>query len=178
MIFNTHFKVPGVLVAASIVLLSACAPIPPGENAINSLPSLASAPVVAAAPQVPRKRVADAGGSGVQHIEVGGPSGYRTEVAITPPKQVCDLDAFADGVQYGYAYTWNRLVMERARDASKAAAVPQSQFDPAGIHLQDEQYKIVWNGNQRVNACASDGYQIGRIVGTHQAYVDLKGGAS
>jgi hypothetical protein len=180
-IFNTHFKVPGVLVAASILLLSACAPLPPGDNASNSLPSAASAPVVAATPQLPRKRSAEASASGVpgvQRIEVGGPSGYRTEVAITPPKQVCDLDAFADGVQYGYAYTWNRLVMERARESSKPAAASQAQFDPAGIHLQDEQYKIVWNGDQRVNACASDGYLIGRIVGTHQAYVDLKGGAN
>ena len=111
-------------------------------------------------------------------IEVGGPGGYRTEVSITPPKQVCDLDAFADGVRYGYAYTWNRLVMEQAREGGKTTTPPPQQFDPSTIRLQDEQYKIVWNGDQRVNACASDGYLIGRIVGTHRAYVDLKGGAS
>jgi hypothetical protein len=189
-IFNIHFKFAGVrasgaFLAASILLLSACAPVPPAENAATALPSAASAPVVAAQskPQS-RNRSAEAiaagasGAPGVQRIDVGGPSGYKTEVSITPPKQVCDLDAFADGVEYGYAYTWNRLLMEQLRDSGKPATPPKAQFDPAGIRLQDEQYKIVWNGDQRVNACASDGYLIGRIVGTHQAYVDMKGGAS
>jgi hypothetical protein len=189
-IFNIHFKFAGVrasgaFLAASILLLSACAPVPPAENAATALPSAASAAVVAAQskPQS-RNRSAEAiaagasGAPGVQRIDVGGPSGYKTEVSITPPKQVCDLDAFADGVEYGYAYTWNRLLMEQLRDSGKPATPPKAQFDPAGIRLQDEQYKIVWNGDQRVNACASDGYLIGRIVGTHQAYVDMKGGAS
>lgn len=186
MIFNTEFKfpqaAPRAFVAASIFLLSACAPIPPADNAATTLPSAASAPVAAAQPKPQsRNRSAEAiaagasGVPGVQKIDVGGPSGYKTEVSITPPKQVCDLDAFADGVEYGYAYTWNRLVMEQIRDSGKAAAPPKAQFDPSGIHLQDEQYKIVWNGDQRVNACASDGYLIGRIVGTHQALVDMKG---
>jgi hypothetical protein len=187
-IFNLYFKFPvarvsGALVAASIFFLSACAPVPPASsNAANSLPNAASAPVATAKPAPPaRSRSAEASASGtpgVQRIDVGGPSGYKTEVAITPPKQVCDFDAFADGVQYGYAYTWNRLLVEQARDSAKTAAPLKSQFDPAGIRLQDEQYKIVWNGDQRVNACASDGYLIGRIVGTHQAYIDVKGGAN
>ena len=190
MIFNIDFKfadvrASGAFLAASILLLSACAPIPPTENAASTLPSAASAPVVVAAPKrQSRNRSAEAiaagasGVPGVQRIDVGGPSGYTAEVSITPPKQVCDLDAFADGVEYGYAYTWNRLVMEQIRDSGKSATPPKAQFDPAGIRLQDEQYKIVWNGDQRVNACASDGYLIGRIVGTHQAFVDMKGGAS
>ncbi|WP_438392635.1 hypothetical protein [Caballeronia sp. DA-9] len=195
MIFDTHFKfsgfpashvrASGAILAASILLLSACAPVPPADNAAVAVPSAASAPVVTSVPKPQaRSRSAEAiaagvsGPPGVQRIDIGGPSGYRTEVSITPPKQVCDLDAFADGVQYGYAYTWNRLVMEQIRDAGKPSTPPKAQFDPAGIHLQDEQYKIVWNGEQRVNACASDGYLIGRIVGTHQALVDMKGGAS
>jgi hypothetical protein len=161
-IFTTHLKVLGVCLAASILVLGACAPLPPDGSASSALP--ASAPVQAAATPQPRPRrsaqVDSSGAPVAQSIEVGGPTGYRTDVAITPPKQVCDLDAFADGVQYGYAYT------------------PQPQFDPSAIRLQDEQYKIVWNGDQRVNACASDGYLIGRIVGTHRAYTDLKAGAS
>jgi hypothetical protein len=188
-IFNIDFKFAGVrasgaFLAASIFLLSACAPIPPTENTATP-PKAASAPVVVAAPKPQsRNRSAEAiaagasGVPGVQRIDVGGPSGYKTEVSITPPKQVCDLDAFADGVEYGYAYTWNRLVMEQIRDSGKSATPSKAQFDPAGIRLQDEQYKVVWNGDQRVNACASDGYLIGRIVGTHQALVDMKGGAS
>jgi hypothetical protein len=177
-IFTTHLKVLGVSLAASILVLSACAPLPPGGSA--SLPSATTAPVAVAKPQPAPRRSAQVDSSGApvaQRIEVGGPGGYRTEVSITPPKQVCDLDAFADGVQYGYAYTWNRLVMEQAREGGKTAGAPQPQFDPSAIRLQDEQYKIVWNGDQRVNACASDGYLIGRIVGTHRAYTDLKGGA-
>jgi hypothetical protein len=179
-IFTTHLKVLGVCLAASILVLGACAPLPPDGSASSALP--ASAPVQAAAKPQPRPRrsaqVDSSGAPVAQSIEVGGPTGYRTDVAITPPKQVCDLDAFADGVQYGYAYTWNRLVMEQAREGGKTAGAPQPQFDPSAIRLQDEQYKIVWNGDQRVNACASDGYLIGRIVGTHRAYTDLKAGAS
>jgi len=180
-IFTTHLKVLGVSLAASILVLGACAPLPPDGSASSALPASATVPVAAAKPQSPPRRTAQVDSSGApvaQRIEVGGPSGYRTEVSITPPKQVCDLDAFADGVQYGYAYTWNRLVMEQAREGGKPASAPQPQFDPSAIRLQDEQYKIVWNGDQRVNACASDGYLIGRIVGTHRAYTDLKGGAS
>ena len=181
MIFTSHSRVLGVSLAASILLFSACAPLPPDGSAGNSLPSATTAPVAAAKPQSASKRSAQANASGVpgeQRIDVGGANGYHTAVTITPPKQVCDLDAFADGVQYGYAYTWNRLVMEQAREGGKTTTPPPQQFDPSTIRLQDEQYKIVWNGDQRVNACASDGYLIGRIVGTHRAYVDLKGGGS
>jgi len=180
-IFTSHSRVLGVSLAASILLFSACAPLPPDGSAGNSLPSATIAPVAATKSQSAPKRSAQVNASGVpgeQRIDVGGANGYHTEVAITPPKQVCDLDAFADGVQYGYAYTWNRLVMEQAREGGKTAGAPQPQFDPSAIRLQDEQYKIVWNGDQRVNACASDGYLIGRIVGTHRAYTDLKSAAS
>ena len=181
MIFTTHLKVLGVSLAASILVLGACAPLPPDGSASSALPASTPVQVAAAKPQSPQRRTAQVDASGApaaQRIEVGGPSGYRTEVSITPPKQVCDLDAFADGVQYGYAYTWNRLVMEQAREGGKPAGAPPPQFDPSAIRLQDEQYKIVWNGDQRVNACASDGYLIGRIVGTHRAYADLKTAAS
>ena len=181
MIFSTHLKVLGASLAASILVLGACAPLPTDGSASSALPASSVPQAVAAKPQPGTRRTAQVDSFGApapQRIEVGGPSGYRTEVSITPPKQVCDLDAFADGVQYGYAYTWNRLEMEQAREGGKAGGAPQPQFDPSGIRLQDEQYKIVWNGSQRVNACASDGYLIGRIVGTHQAYTDLKGGAS
>jgi len=180
-IFTTHLKVLGVSLAASILVLGACAPLPPDGSASSALPASTPVQVAAAKPQSPQRRTAQVDASGApaaQRIEVGGPSGYRTEVSITPPKQVCDLDAFADGVQYGYAYTWNRLVMEQAREGGKPAGAPPPQFDPSAIRLQDEQYKIVWNGDQRVNACASDGYLIGRIVGTHRAYADLKTAAS
>ena len=182
MIFSTHLKVLGVSLATSILVLGACAPLPTDGSAGSALPASSAAQTAAAVkPQPASRRSAQVDASGApvaQRIEVGGPSGYRTEVSITPPKQVCDLDAFADGVQYGYAYTWNRLVMEQAREGGKTAGAPQAQFDPSAIRLQDEQYKIVWNGDQRVNACASDGYLIGRIVGTHRAYTDLKAGAS
>lgn len=184
MIFTTHLKSLGVGIAASVLVLGACAPLPPNDSASSALPASSAAQVAAAKPQpapsAPRRsaQVDASGAPAAQRIEVGGPGGYRTEVSITPPKQVCDLDAFADGVQYGYAYTWNRLVMEQAREGGKTAGAPQPQFDPSAIRLQDEQYKIVWNGDKRVNGCASDGYLIGRIVGTHKAYTDLKSAAS
>jgi hypothetical protein len=179
--FVSHLKLVGTSIAASVLILSACAPLPPGGNATNTNaqpPNAASA--TAATPQLlnPRAAQATSGPLGEQHIAIGGGNGYRTEIVVTPPKQVCDLNAFTDGIQYGYAYTWNRLVTEQAREPAKHTGSPQPQFDPSTIQLQDEQYRIVWNGTQRVNACASDGYLIGRIVGTHRAYVDLKGGST
>ncbi|SAK93408.1 hypothetical protein AWB83_05418 [Caballeronia ptereochthonis] len=105
---------------------------------------------------------------------VGSANGYHLMVRTTPPSQVCDSDAFADGVRYGYALTWNRLVGEDARNGGK----PKRKFDASAIHSQDDQYKIQWNGKERVNACASDGYLIGRIVGTHLAGVDMRNGKS
>ena len=89
-----------------------------------------------------------------------------------PPSQVCDNDAFADGVRYGYALTWNRLVGEDARNGGK----PKRKFDASAIRSQDDQYKIQWDGKVRVNACASDGYLIGRVIGTHLAGVDMRNG--
>jgi hypothetical protein len=48
------------------------------------------------------------------------------------------------------------------------------------VQSKDEQYILHWgNGSEPDNACATYGYQIGKIVGTHRAYVDLhKAGAS
>jgi hypothetical protein len=141
-----------------------------GSNAGNTLPPTPKiAPPAEAV--TPSPRVA-----GVQHIAVGGATGYHTDVVVMPPSQVCDFDAFTDGFQYGYASNWNRLAMEAARDPAKGSGTPIPTFDPASIRLQDERYKIEWNGSERVNACASDGYLIGRIVGTHQAAVDQKAG--
>ncbi len=167
----------GATLSVSLMILGACAPLPTD----NSSPAqVAAQPKPASGSQFPNKRSAaqNSGPLGEQRIPVGSTNGYHTEVVITPPKQVCDLDAFSDGVQYGYAYTWNRLTLEQARDPAKQPATPKPQFDPSVIQSQDEQYKIVWNGPQRVNACASDGYLIGRIVGTHRAYADLKGGGT
>jgi hypothetical protein len=170
-IFLPDLKVLTVSLALSIVALNACAPIPPQDSTRRPPPPVAKA-TPAPAPTTPTPRV-----PGVQHIPVGGTAGYHTEVVVTPPSQVCDFDAFADGFQYGYASTWNRLAMEAAREpANNPATTPIPAFDPSSIRLQDERYKIQWNGNQRVNACASDGYLIGRIVGTHQASVDQKAG--
>lgn len=166
----------GVSIFSALLLLSACAPLPP-DPAVAQLPAVPAK--ITSKSQFPNKRSSEpsSGPLGEQRIPVGSTNGYHTEITLTPPKQVCDLDAFSDGVQYGYAYTWNRLTLEQARDP-KRPATAQPQFDPSVIQSQDEQYKIVWNGPQRVNACASDGYLIGRIVGTHRAYIDLKGGSS
>ena len=47
MIFTTHLKVLGVSLAASILVLGACAPLPPDGSASSALP--ASTPVQVAA---------------------------------------------------------------------------------------------------------------------------------
>jgi hypothetical protein len=166
-----YLKAFGFALTASLLVLTACAPLPQqgsstSGSTLPSVPAAPPAPVVSPSPRV----------AGVQHISVGGGSGYYTEVVVTPPSQVCDFDAFTDGFQYGYASSWNRLAMDAARDPAKGSGAAIPTFDPASIHLQDERYKIEWNGDERVNACASDGYLIGRIVGTHQAAVDQKAG--
>lgn len=173
MIFLRRLNVFGAALGASMLLLSACAPLPQSTDANASQPSApnpASGPAATlVGPPVP------AGPPGEQRILVGGSSGYHVTLKLVPPSQVCDTDAFADGVRYGYALTWNRLVLEQARDAG-AKAPPKRKFDAVSVQSHEDQYKIQWNGNERINACASDGYLIGRIVGTHRAGIDLNGG--
>jgi hypothetical protein len=156
---------------AAMVALSACAPLPPNADgsAPAAAPNAASATTTLVGPPVP------AGPPGETRIVVGGSGGYHVTLKLVPPSQVCDSDAFADGVRYGYALTWNRLIMEQARD-SGAKTPPKRKFDASSLQSHEDQYKIQWNGNERTNACAADGYLIGRIVGTHQASVDLHGG--
>ncbi|WP_144063432.1 hypothetical protein [Caballeronia insecticola] len=153
--------------AAAALILCACAPLPQqnGTDAAASASAVQAAQPASKTPAAPMP-------PGEQRIMVGSASGYHLMVKTTPPSQVCDNDAFADGVRYGYALTWNRLVGEDARNGGK----PKRKFDASAIHSQDDQYKIQWNGKERANACASDGYLIGRIVGTHLASVDMRGG--
>lgn len=173
MIFFRRLTVFGAAAGAAVVALCACAPLPSGADANGNLPAASNAASGAAAafvgPPVP------AGPPGEQRIVVGGANAYHVTLKLVPPSQVCDNDAFADGVRYGYALTWNRLIMEQARD-SGAKTPPKRKFDASGLQSHEDQYKIQWNGNERTNACAADGYLIGRIVGTHQASVDLHGG--
>ncbi|CDY79808.1 hypothetical protein BGLT_02490 [Caballeronia glathei] len=169
--FLRRLKGLSAALGASMAVLSACAPIPK-DNAGASLPP---APNPASAAQATVGPPAPPAPPGEQRITVGGANTYHVTIKVTPPSQVCDDAAFADGVRYGYALTWNRLQMEHARDTG-ARTPPKRRFDPADIHSQDDQYKIQWNGDERVNACASDGYLIGRIVGTHRAGVDMRGG--
>ena len=156
------------LAVTTALVLGACAPLPQNGTDAGAPASGASA-VQAAQPVTPP---APPGPPGEQRIMVGSANGYHLMVKATPPSQVCDNDAFADGVRYGYALTWNRLVGEDARNGGK----PKRKFDASAVHSQDDQYKIQWDGKERVNACASDGYLIGRVVGTHLAGIDMRGG--
>jgi hypothetical protein len=162
---------------AAALLLAACAPLPQ-QGADANAPQSASAPSAASAVQAAMgnqgatQPAKPALGPGEQRIVVGTENGYHRIVKATAPSQVCDYGAFADGVRYGYAQTWNRLVGEEARDAGGKTS--KRKFDAAALRSQDEQYAIQWNGKERVNACASDGYLIGRVVGTHIAGIDMK----
>lgn len=157
------------LAVTAALALGACAPLPQQDG--TDAAAAASAASAAQAAQA-AKPIVPPGPPGEQRIMVGSPDGYHLMVRTTPPGQVCDSNAFADGVRYGYALTWNRLVGEDARNGGK----PKRKFDASAIHSQDDQYKIQWNGKERVNACASDGYLIGRVVGTHLAGVDMRNG--
>src|SRR5580700_5053734 len=93
--FVSHLRLVGTSIAAAVLVLSACAPLPPGGEASNAThaqaPNAASA--TAPAPQLPANGTAQpaSGPLGEQHIAIGGGNGYRTEIVVTPPKQVCDL---------------------------------------------------------------------------------------
>jgi hypothetical protein len=167
----------GVAVTTAFAL-GACAPLPQQQSSADAAAAASAASAAqAASAAAAAKAAARPSGPTVQRIVVGRASGYHITVETTPPAQVCDNDAFDDGVRYGYALTWNRLVGEAARNNSgKTGKVKLSKFDPSAIHSQDDQYKIQWDGKERTNACASDGYLIGRIVGTHLAGVDLRNG--
>jgi len=169
----TFMKMQGAGTAFTVtaaLLLGACAPLPQQNGTDAAVgASAASAPQVAQAAPKPPVPPAQ---QGERRIMVGTANGYHLMVKTTPPSQVCDSDAFADGVRYGYALTWNRLVGEEVRNGGK----PKRKFDASTVHSQDDQYKIQWDGKERVNACASDGYLIGRVIGTHLAGADMKNG--
>lgn len=159
--------------------LGACAPLPEQQASADAAAaaSAASAARAASAAAAASKAAAPAPGPTEQRIVVGGASGYRMTVKATPPAQVCDNQAFADGVRYGYALTWNRLVGEEMRSGTgKLTRRKLGKFDASAVHSLDDEYKIQWNGKERTNACASDGYLIGRIIGTHLAGEDLRNG--
>ncbi|WP_250490453.1 hypothetical protein [Caballeronia sp. INML2] len=168
----TFIKMQGAGTAIAVtaaLLLGACAPLPQQNGTDTAAASAASATQAAQAPARPPAPPAP---PGEQRIMVGSANGYHLMLKTTPPSQVCDDGAFADGVRYGYALTWNRLVSEEVRNGGKA----RRKFDPSAVHSLDDQYKIQWDGKERVNACASDGYLIGRVVGTHLAGVDMRNG--
>jgi hypothetical protein len=172
--FSTLQGASVAIAAAAALALGACAPLPQqnadaqsadaasGASAVQAAAASAAAPASAPAPTPP----------GEQRVVVGTEKGFHKIVTANVPSQVCDNDAFADGVRYGYALTWNRLAGEEARD--NGGKTSRRKFDAAALRSQDSQYKIQWNGKERTNACASDGYLIGRIVGTHIASVDMK----
>jgi hypothetical protein len=186
---------------ASIVVLAACVPLTP-ENG-NGAPG---APLAApggngASPQGPLQSdaVSTASSSSTNSssalngtrngnakdrapdVVVGAAPGYHVTLRLSAPPQVCDYDAFADGVRYGYASTWNGLVGALPGvdgDAAAPAPAPapaKPMFDPASVHPRDAQYKLHWDGgDQPSNACAAYGYLIGKAMGTHRAYADAK----
>ncbi|WP_250529455.1 hypothetical protein [Caballeronia sp. ATUFL_F1_KS4A] len=167
----TFTKMQGAGTAFTVtaaLLLGACAPLPQQ----NDTAAAASAASAAQAAQAAVKAPVAPAPPGERRIMVGTANGYHLMLKTTPPSQVCDDNAFADGVRYGYALTWNRLVSEDVRNGGKA----KRKFDASAVHSQDDQYKIQWEGKERVNACASDGYLIGRVVGTHLAGVDMRNG--
>jgi hypothetical protein len=171
---TTFMKMQGAGTAFAVtaaLVLGACAPLPQQSDA-DAAAAASAASAAQAAQAAAARPVVPPGPPGEQRIMVGTPNGYHLMIKTTPPSQVCDSDAFADGVRYGYALTWNRLVGEDVRNGGKA----KRKFDASAVHSQDDQYKIQWDGKERVNACASDGYLIGRVVGTHLAGVDMRGG--
>jgi hypothetical protein len=108
---------------------------------------------------------------GMQDIVVGGASDYHVTLKMMPPAQVCDAEAFVDGVRAGYVATWNGLVA-----ASGGAAARRPVFEPAPVAPLDARYRLQWNGGpEPANACAAYGYQIGKVMGTRQAYIDARG---
>jgi hypothetical protein len=145
-----------------------------GASAPVPLPTARAAPQSASQPAVVS---GPADSKGPQEIVVGGPPGYRVTLRMTPPSQVCDKGAFVDGVRYGYASTWNGLVTASApQSGDDGAATRRPVFAPSSAQSMDDRYKLQWNGGtEPANACAAFGYQIGKVMGTRQAYVDARG---
>ncbi|KAG0189721.1 hypothetical protein DFQ28_003044 [Apophysomyces sp. BC1034] len=160
---------------AALAWLGACAPI--------AGPHSAATPTVGTAPAAPSVSGVDGAGpaghpasnGGVRDIVVGGEAGYHVTLKMMPPVQVCDADAFVDGVRAGYVTTWNGLVAASG-GGSPGGAVRRPVFDSGPVERLDERYRLRWKGGpEPVNACAAYGYQIGKVMGTRQAYVDARG---
>ncbi|MEJ2768847.1 hypothetical protein [Mycetohabitans sp. B46] len=108
-------------------------------------------------------------------IVVGGDLGYHVTLKMTPPAQVCDADAFVDGVRTGYITTWNGLVAASGGVPGNGA-LRRPVFDPAPVAPAEERYRLQWKGGpEPANACAAYAYQIGKVMGTRQAYIDARG---
>lgn len=178
---------------AALAWLGACAPVagpsevdPAGAAALRAgsgrggLPSSAApatASTLAAAPgaEATSSNAEKGQNALARDIVVGGVSGYHVTLRMTPPAQVCDADAFVDGVRTGYITTWNGLVAASG-GASDNGALHRPVFDPAPVVLSDARYRLLWKGGpEPANACAAYGYQIGKVMGTRQAYIDARG---
>src|SRR6476469_2446289 len=116
----TFIKMQGAGTAIAVtaaLLLGACAPLPQQNGTDTAAASAASATQAAQAPARPPAPPAP---PGEQRLMLGSANGSHLLLKTTPPSQVCDDGAFADGVRYGYALTWNRLVSEDVRNGGKA----------------------------------------------------------
>lgn len=169
----------GAAAFAAMLALAGCVPL--ANTPASVAPKGAGGAAASARPGSSPAGV-QPGAAGARNIVVGAAPGLRVELSVTPPAQVCDADAFADGVRYGYASTWNGEVghpvavsSAKKESGAGADAAPKPMFDPATVQSKDQQYVIHWgNGDEPANACATYGYEIGKIVGAHRAYVDLR----
>lgn len=185
--------VAATIAVAALAWLGACAPVAgPSDAGPTDAASLragfghggqpssaapATAPTLAAASGT---EAASSNAAKGQHglardIVVGGDLGYHVTLKMTPPAQVCDADAFVDGVRTGYITTWNGLVAASG-GALGNGAMHRPVFDPAPVAPSEERYRLQWKGGpEPANACAAYGYQIGKVMGTRQAYIDARG---
>lgn len=192
-IFRYAQPVSAMIVVGALAWLTACAPVSAlkgaGVTATHSAsarqlpPDTAGSPAAATGDPLPFAGRQGAGPdrsqltAGVQSILVGCNAGYHVTLKMIPPAQVCDTRAFVDGVRAGYVTTWNGLVAASG-GAADGSAARRPLFDPAPVpvRLLDERYRLQWSGgSEPANACAAYGYQIGKVMGTRQAYVDARG---
>lgn len=163
-----------MIAVAALAWLGACAPIA-GQSgaglAGTAAPTLAAAPGTDAA----SSHAAKGQNALARDIVVGGDLGYHVTLKMTPPAQVCDADAFVDGVRTGYITTWNGLVAASS-GAPNNGVSHRPVFDPAPVAPAEARYRLQWKGGpEPANACAAYGYQIGKVMGTRQAYIDARG---
>lgn len=119
-------------------------------------------------------------------LAVGQAPGYRAQIAVTPPWDVCDKPAFLEGVKKGYVDTWNQKVSDRTgyyrlrvsnrpgdADAKKNLAIYQNKTISKNGLARISDYPLKVDG-QHYSCTSYSSFNAGMAIGRTKASDDFE----